>query len=314
MIMLNAKQKNFFELLIAEKGSNTQLNRLMLLLLLLIIIMLIIPSFAYANGLFDFQMKMAKRGSAEAQFKVGEMYETGFGIKQNKQKGIKWIKEAAKNGHETAGFKLLYWDLEKNGITRANKTKFAALKAKAMAANPQAMYYMGKMYAHGAGVKTNYVKSLRWLNKAALVGIQSAEQEMDTVREKQQLRLTVKRRAYEKKRAQLKASQDAERQKQKAKRQKQLQLKKQQQTRARAKAQIEALYKNQQIKKAAAASLQKQKASTAAATAKQKAEQRQLEEKKQALLRKRAIKQQHKEKFESDPCSSRSARFLSTCR
>ncbi len=288
---------------------------------MMLLLLLIVPVFSHADGLFDFQMKMAKRGNAEAQFKVGEMYETGFGVKGDKQKGIKWIKEAAKNGHETAKFKLLYWDLEKNGITSANKIEFAALKAKAAAANHQAMYYMGKMYAHGVGVKTNYEKSLQWLNKAALVGIQSAEQEMDTVREKQQLQMLAKRRASEKKRAQLKARQAAEKQKQHK-----LQLQKRQQAKALAKAQIEVSHKKQQTKAAAVAvthEMQKQKkqkqrieaAKKARVAARQKTEQRQLEAKKQALLRKRVIQeQQRKERFESDPCSGKSARFLSTCR
>ena len=89
---------------------------------------------------FDFQMKLAKGGNPEAQFKVGEMYETGFGVKQDQKEAMTWITKSAEQGHETAGFKLLYWDVEKNGLKGANKAKVNELKKKAKAGDPQAQY------------------------------------------------------------------------------------------------------------------------------------------------------------------------------
>ena len=285
--------------------------------LMLLASMLLLPALSQADGLFDFQMKLAKKGNAEAQFKVGEMYETGFGVKQNEDEAMKWISKAAAKGHETAGFKLLYWDLQKNGVTDANKARLDELKAKADAGNPQAQFYVGKMYAHGVGEKKNNKKALEWLNKAALVGVLAAEPEIVYVRETKQRQALAKRRADEKKRAQQKARQEAERQK-KLEAQRKLQAQKQ----AEAKAKAEALRKKQQEEAAAAAALsaEKQKASREAAEkarlkAQQEAEARRLEARKQALLRKReAEERQRKAQFESDPCSGKSARFLSTCR
>ena len=100
---------------------------------MLMTILLLAPSLSQADGLFDFQMKLAKKGNAEAQFKVGEMYETGFGVKEDKTEALNWITKAAKQGNETATFKLLYWDIEKNGVNNANKAEFEALKTKANA-------------------------------------------------------------------------------------------------------------------------------------------------------------------------------------
>ena len=106
-------------------------------MLMLIAIILLLPSITQADGLFDFQMKLAKKGNAEAQFKVGEMYETGFGVKEDKTEARNWITKASDQGHETAGFKLLYWDIEKNGVNDSNKAKFEALKAQANDGNAQ---------------------------------------------------------------------------------------------------------------------------------------------------------------------------------
>jgi len=72
--------------------------------LMLMTVMLFVPSLSHADGLFDFQMKLAKKGNAEAQFKVGEMYETGFGVKEDKTEAMNWITKAANQGHETASF------------------------------------------------------------------------------------------------------------------------------------------------------------------------------------------------------------------
>ena len=277
--------------------------------LTLITLILLLPSIAQADGLFDFQMKLAKKGNAEAEFKVGEMYETGFGVKEDKAEATKWITKAANQGHETAGFKLLYWDLEKNGVNAGNKEKFESLKAKAKAGDPQAQYYLGKMHAHGVGMKRNSNKALSWLNKAAFVGVLEAEREATLVRENQQRWALEQQRKDEKKRAELKAKQEKERLA-KQEEQRKLQSKKQ----AEAKARADEISKQN----AAAQSKAEQQAAEKAQKDKLLAQQqaaKQREAEKQALIKKREAEQkERKTQFESDPCSGKSARFLSTCK
>ncbi|HHJ35231.1 MAG TPA: sel1 repeat family protein, partial [Gammaproteobacteria bacterium] len=260
-------------------------------LLATITLVLLLPGMVRADGLFDFQMKLAKKGNAEAEYKVGEMYETGFGVKKDMTEAMSWITKSADQGHETAGFKLLYWDVEKNGITDANKAKVESLKAKAKDGNPQAQYYVGSMYANGVGVKKDSNKAISWLNKAALVGVLAAERELTTVREGKQRAALAKRRAEEKKRAQLKARQEREKQA-KIEQQRKLQAQKQ----ADAKARAEEVARQNKSANAAAALEAKEKADKAAAEearqakllAQQKAEAKKRESQKQALLKKRA--------------------------
>lgn len=263
---------------------------------MLFTLILLFPAVTQASGLFEFQMKLAKKGNAEAEFKVGEMYETGFGVKQDKVEAMNWIKKAANHGHETASFKLLYWNIQKNGINDSNKEQYDILVAKAKSGNGQAQYYIGKMYARGVGVKRNSNAAISWLNKAALVGVLQAEQEVAIVRENKRQWLQSKKQAEDKKRAQLKAKQQAE-----------------------------AKTKTDEVSRkntAAAATSAKAKQQAAAEQAKkekilaqQQAEKKQREAEKKALLKKRDIDQKkRKTQFESDPCSGKSARFLSTCR
>lgn len=290
-------------------------NKVGRFVLVLLSVFILLPAISQANGLFDFQMTLAEKGSAEAQYKVGEMYETGFGVKKDIAKASDWINKAASQGHETADFKLLYWDLEKNGVNDMNKEKVDALQAKAKAENPHAQYYLGKMLGNGVGVKKDSDKAINWLNKAALVGVLEAEREILVVREDRQRQALTQRRAKEKKRAELKA-------------------KREQENVARQEAQRKLQEKNQAKARALAAAVNQNKASDAARQqasknaseqeqakikaqneAQKKAEEKQREAKKQALLDKRSQDESaRKMQFESNPCSGKSARFLSTCK
>ncbi len=281
-----------------------------IVLLAFFVITLLLSMIVQADGLFDFQMKMAERGNAEAEYKVGEMYETGFGVNKDMNAAKNWITKSANQGNEAAGFKLLYWDMQKNGINAANKAQVETLQLKAKEGNAQAQYYVGKMHANGVGVAKNHNKAISWLNKAALYGVLAAESEIILVREEKQRQQLNKRRANEKKRSELKAKQQSE---------KQARLKEQNKLQSDAKAQSS----ERSIKKKAEADARaKAKADKLAAEEEKKAAllaQQQAEKKreaqKQALLKKReADNKKRKVQFESDPCSGKSARFLSTCR
>ena len=279
------------------------------MLLLLVMVFFAEVSSLQADGLFDFQMKLAKKGNAEAQFKVGDMYETGFGVKTNMKEAEVWTSKAAKQGHETAGFKLLYWDMKKNGMKGGNRAKYNALMKKAEAGNGQAMFYVGKMHAHGVGVKKNYDKALDWLNKATFIGIQEAEREAVAVREEKQRSLANARRVAEKRKAAAAAA---------AATAAATKARKDSQNRQAAKAAQHKRNKN-------AAEATQAANAAAAAEADRRAQQDRLraqqeaaaakERKRQSLLKQRAERdKERKAEFESDPCSGKSARFLSTCK
>lgn len=50
------------------------------------------------NGIFVFQSKLAKQGNAEAQFKLGEMYEEGRGVEKDLHQAHYWYEKAAAQG------------------------------------------------------------------------------------------------------------------------------------------------------------------------------------------------------------------------
>jgi hypothetical protein len=162
----------------------------------MILITLLLPQAAQADDLFDAQLQLAKQGNPEAQFKVGEMYETGTGVEQDKREAIYWTIRSANQKHETARFKLLYWDLEKQGLNAENKTRLEELNNKAKQGNAQAQYYLGRIYAHGVGINKNPDVAINWLNKAASAGVLEAELELAAVTEDKQ-REAVEERRFE---------------------------------------------------------------------------------------------------------------------
>jgi TPR repeat protein len=157
-------------------------------------LLLLLPAAVQADDLFDAQMQLARKGDAEAQFKVGEMYETGVGVASNKREAIYWTTRAANQKHETAGFKLLYWDIEKKGLNDTNKARLEQLNNKAKQGNPQAQYYLGTMYAHGIGIHKNTDVAIEWLSKAASVGVLEAELELASLTGEQKRKAHKERR------------------------------------------------------------------------------------------------------------------------
>lgn len=153
---------------------------------IVIIFLALLPLAAQSNNLFDFQLSLAKSGDAEAQFNVGEMYEIGFGVKQNKKEARYWITRSANQKYEKGEFKLLYWDVERDGLEGNNKVKVKELNMRANQGNAQAQYYLGKMYAHGVGIDKNSDVAFDWLNKAASAGVLEAELDLTSVREEKQ--------------------------------------------------------------------------------------------------------------------------------
>lgn len=88
----------------------------------------------------------AMSNHAQAQAKLGQLYQTGNGVKQNKQTAAKWYEKAAKNG------------------------------------NSEAQYALGWMYYHGEGVTKNLVQSYYWFNQATVYGGAKAKSAKEFIR------------------------------------------------------------------------------------------------------------------------------------
>jgi len=269
-------------------------------------------------GVFRFQLKLAEHGNAEAQYKVGEMYELGRGVPKDEPLAISWFKKASAQGHKKSDYKLLYLDIKSNGLNQTTKPQLNKVRQESASGNSNAQYFLGKMYANGVGVPKDLKNALIWLNKANFNGVPEAEHEAIVVNE--QIARN-KEKAEGKKNAALKAArkQKVEQEKLRANKLKEAEKKR------RAEA-----AKRKSNKKAEARKEMERKASDQRKIleAERKAlveEKAKLEKERQAVEAEKArraeqdkkaksARSNHKNSFESDPCKGKSARFLSTCR
>jgi len=281
---------------------------------------LLVPAQLYAEtpvvfsdvsaGVFRFQVKLAEQGNPEAQYKVGEMYEQGNGVKKDLAVAQSWYEKSAAQNHKKSSYKLLYLEIQSNGLNDFTKSQLGILRQESVAGNADAQYFLGKMYAAGVGVPKSLNNALTWLNKATFNGIPEAEHEAIAVEEE----LVRIREKEAKKRVQaLEASNKKKLEEEKAKaRKKELEKKRKADAAvARRKAQREA-----DAKRAASSETGRKRAEEeklAAAKARQKqAEAKATTEAKASQAKKSG---DNRSSFEADPCKDKKkARFLSTCR
>jgi len=76
-------------------------------------------------------MEMAKSGDADAQYNLGSVYETGFGVKADVLEAVEWYKKAADQDHQLAQLKL------------------------------------GILYVLGDGVRQSIIKGTNWIHSAS---------------------------------------------------------------------------------------------------------------------------------------------------
>lgn len=132
-------------------------------------------------SVYRFQKKMAKRGNADSQFKLGLMFETGSGVEQGLVNAILWYKKAADQNFKPAINRLTYLDIKKSGFTRSHTRWIKQLKKDAQFNEGEAIFLLGQMYSEGTGIKKDLKQALTLLRKAARSDIPGSESEINRV-------------------------------------------------------------------------------------------------------------------------------------
>ena len=118
---------------------------------------------------------LAERGDAEAQYRIGLMYEYGKGYPQDKTQGIVWFKKAAAQNHADAQTELGIIYAIGDGVKQDDALAVAWLQKGATQGNATAQYNLGLWYAKGQGVKLDNAKAIEWWRKAGAQGMTVAQ-------------------------------------------------------------------------------------------------------------------------------------------
>lgn len=123
----------------------------------------------------EWYQKAAEQGYVQAQYHLGNLYQTGKGVPLDKCKSAEWHKKAAEQGFlgsqaKLGGFYEQGWGVPMN-LTEA--VRWYETAANQGIANAQLS--LGNCLFSGRGIAQDYVKAVGWYQKAAEQGIPQAQ-------------------------------------------------------------------------------------------------------------------------------------------
>lgn len=119
--------------------------------------------------------KVADRGDAEAQFKLGLMYQEGQIVPKSDVEAMKWYRRAAEQGHARAQYNLgIIYD-EGESVPQNDIEAVKWYKKAAEQGHVDAQFNLGLIYNKGQCVSQNYAEAMKWYRKAAEQGDAEAQ-------------------------------------------------------------------------------------------------------------------------------------------
>ena len=115
----------------------------------------------------------AEGGDLEAQYELAMMYLKGRGIDADESKARRWLQKAADSNDARAITRLGILNYKAEGGNTNYKQALSLFK-RVSGDSVLAQYYLGEMYAEGAGVKKDYEAAIGWYKKAAEGGFNRA--------------------------------------------------------------------------------------------------------------------------------------------
>ncbi len=108
----------------------------------------------------------AQSGDIKAQYEVAMMYLKGKGVSKDTSKARKWLSTAAEKNDAKAITRLGIVNY-KGEAGPSDYARALKLFNRVGDSSTLAQYYLGEIYANGAGVKKDYVVAINWYKKSA---------------------------------------------------------------------------------------------------------------------------------------------------
>ncbi len=122
--------------------------------------------------------RVALKGYAGSQYRLGYCYETGRGVDQSFSTANGWYEKAANQGHLDAQYKLGHSYRVGRGVPIDLAAALQWYKKAAENGDREALHNIGWMYATGQGVKASAEEAYRWFLEAAKRGETGAQFEI----------------------------------------------------------------------------------------------------------------------------------------
>jgi hypothetical protein len=119
------------------------------------------------TGAMRLYKSLARRGHADAQFRVATMYALGQGARKNEDEAVLWFRRAARNGDELAQDRLAHYYLDGAGRPETDPDAERWLRMEAETGSADTRYRLGLMYFRGRVVPRSDDEALHWFRQAA---------------------------------------------------------------------------------------------------------------------------------------------------
>jgi len=280
-----------------------------------------VSAYDFSTGIFEFQQKLAKKGDAQAQYKLAYMFEHGQGTEKNINSAIGWYKKAAKKRYPAATMRLTYIDTQKNGYNAEKHSPWLAkLKQDAGDNDGESLFLLATMHKDGFIVKKDLKRSSRLFKRAMKKDVPGAEAAYEAVQvtlSGQKSRTDTRRANAERADAEKTRTDKARADKTRAEKEKALQQ--QAADKHRAEQQRQQKLAAQRAKRDHARA-ERVKAEQERADRKRreeaarKAEKQRITQEKIAAEEARKAKEEEKPLVDKNMCKGKKAKFLTTCR
>ena len=128
----------------------------------------------YAQAVHWFR-KAAEQGYADAQNNLGVMHKRGRGVKKDDAQAIYWHRKAAEQGHAKAQFNLALRYNKGQGVKQDYTQAIYWYRKAAEQGHADAQNNLGVMYKNGQGVTEDNAQAIYWYQKAAEQGHAKAQ-------------------------------------------------------------------------------------------------------------------------------------------
>lgn len=110
---------------------------------------------------------LAQQGQAQAQYRLGKMFNLGQGVPASKKEAARWFHLAAEQGLAEAQSALGYLCLIGEGVSQNSTLALQWTRKAAEQGNATAQFNLSQMHGDSFGIRKDPVESLKWLRKAA---------------------------------------------------------------------------------------------------------------------------------------------------
>ena len=140
---------------------------------------------AYQNGDYEQALEhllpAAEAGHAEAQYRLGKMYDDGDGVEQSYEEAARWYQLAADQGDVYAQYNLGVMYENGDGVEQSYEEAANWYQQAADQGDADAQYNLGSMYENGDGVEQSYEEAATWYQQAAEQGLTDAQNKLGSL-------------------------------------------------------------------------------------------------------------------------------------